>query len=394
MKNKTMDGKYKRDEKTDILNRPGSGLTTRRDFLLSAASGAAAIYFSSCADSNQSNKDSIPVNRVVRVIDSDATSWNGVNPDDFYQYTDQDAVDAMVGRGVRELAGKSTDEEAWRSLVPYNNGEMVMIHLNAYNNNDNSRKNNVAAPISAVIYGLVDLLGIPASNIVISDPSRTLAESPAEDRIINVCRHKSSISWDLYQGEYGSDITFTSGHEPSSAEKIARAIDEADHIILMPVLSWHSSGMSTGAMKMMIGSLDHMLAMHDCGPGDWRNSAGLADICMPIKEKLRLIVADGLFGNINGNTSSPHAFITLGGASGTGPSSTLYLSKDIVALDSVMYDDLLDEATAQGSPKSGYLYGYLKFAADSDHNLGTFEMRDETDATAYSKINLVKVNLT
>ena len=149
MKNKTMDGKYRMDEKTDILNRPGSGLTTRRDFLLSAASGAAAIYFSSCSVNNESSKDSIPVNRVVRVIDSDATSWNGVDPDDFYQYADQDAVDAMVGRGVRELTGKSTDEEAWRSLVPYNNGEMVMIHLNAYNNNDNSRKNNVAAPISA-----------------------------------------------------------------------------------------------------------------------------------------------------------------------------------------------------------------------------------------------------
>ena len=44
MKNKTMDGKYKRDEKTDILNRPGSGLTTRKE-LASAASGAAAIYF-------------------------------------------------------------------------------------------------------------------------------------------------------------------------------------------------------------------------------------------------------------------------------------------------------------------------------------------------------------
>ena len=249
-------------------------------------------------------------------------------------------------------------------------------------------------PSALVIYGLVDLLGIPASNIVISDPSQLLVGSPAEDRIINRCRYNSSISWDLYRGEYGSDITFTSGHEPSSAEKIARAIDEAEHIILMPVLSWHGAGMSTGAMKMMIGSLDHMAAMHDCGPGDWRNSAGLADICMPLKEKLRLIVADGLFGNINGNTASPHAFTTLGGAGGTGPSSTLYLSKDIVALDSVMYDDLLDEATAQGSPKSDYLYGYLKFAADSDHNLGTFEMRDETGATAYSKINLVKVNLT
>jgi hypothetical protein len=65
----------------------------------------------------------------------------------------------------------------------------------------------------------------------------------------------------------------------------------------------------------------------------------------------------------------------------------------MVALDSVMYDDLLDEAKAQGNPKSGYRYGYLKFAADDNHKLGTFEMRDETGAAGYSEIDLVDVDL-
>ena len=95
---------------------------------------------------------------------------------------------------------------------------------------------------------------------------------------------------------------------------------------------------------------------------------------MPIKDKARLIVGEGLFGNTSGNSASPQAFETLGGDGGKHPSSVLYFSRDPVALDCVMYDDLLDEAKAKGSPKSGYAYGYLKKAADSAHAIGTYEL--------------------
>ena len=43
--------------------------------------------------------------------------------------------------------------------------------------------------------------------------------------------------------------------------------------------------------------------------------------------------------------------VTLGGDEGAHPSSTLYLSRDPVATDCVMYDDLLDEARAAGNEK-------------------------------------------
>ena len=44
------------------------------------------------------------------------------------------------------------------------------------------------------------------------------------------------------------------------------------------------------------------------------------------------------------------------------------------------------------NPKSGHKWGYLKFAADADHNLGTFEMREETGADTYRLIDLVRIN--
>ena len=55
-------------------------------------------------------------------------------------------------------------------------------------------------------------------------------------------------------------------------------------------------------------------------------------------------------------------------------------------------DDLLDEARAENRAKSGYQYGYLRFAADADHNLGTFEMRDDTGNSGYSLIDLIDIS--
>jgi hypothetical protein len=130
-----------------------------------------------------------------------------------------------------------------------------------------------------------------------------------------------------------------------------------------------------------------MAAVHGCMTG-----AGLADICMPFKDKVRLVLADGLYGNINGNGSSPHAFQTLGGQNGAHPASTLYFSRDMVALDSTMYDDLLDEATTVGSPKSNYEYEYLSYAADDSHQLGTYEMRNITGNATYNLIDFVDIN--
>ena len=129
------------------------------------------------------------------------------------------------------------------------------------------------------------------------------------------------------------------------------------------------------------------------GPDSVQDGYYLADMCMMIKDKVRLVVVDGLFGNINhnGSGSAPHAFQLLGGDGGNHPSSTLYFSRDMVATDSVIYDDILDEARAEGSPKSTYRYGYLQVAADDDHQLGTFEMREHSGQDSYSVIDLVDV---
>ncbi len=386
---------------------------SRRDFLKATTAGAVAAVVGSCdveesgsdgGDSDRENGTSgvndtgptgpvtpAPENRVVRVTDPNATTWDGDDPTDFYQYAVQDVVDEMVAEGVMALTNTDSLEAAWQALVPYADGDLVAVHINAYTNSQNDRKNNVCEPISAVVHGLVDVLGIPADRVAVVDPSRTLLGSPAQDRIIDRCRHTDSLRWDLYDGEVGSVISFTAGHAPPTEERLARVIDEADHVVMMPVLSWHS-GAITGAMKMMMGSISNMGALHDSGGDEGLfDGAGLADICMPFNDKVRLLVADGLFGNVQSNSSSPHRFQTLGGG-GSRPSSALYFSRDMVATDCVMYDDILDEARAEDREKGGYGNGFLKYASDDNHRLGTFEMRNDTGESSYSEIDLVEIN--
>jgi uncharacterized protein (DUF362 family) len=287
------------------------------------------------------------------------------------------------------LTNQRSAEAAWRALIPYQDGDLVLIHLNAWANNQNNQKNNIAATISAVVYGLVDLLDIPPSSIAVSDPSRRIKDPRPTARIIDGCRYKDEIAWDLYNNEYTVAVPFPSGQGPSAGDTLARVTAEADHIIMMPLLSWHSNFL-TGAMKMMFGSLESQggsMNHQATGSNSMYTSAAIADLCLSIKDRVRLLVGDGLFGNTISNSGLPHAFQTLGGQGGTKPSSTLYFTKDMVALDSVMYDDLLDE-----TPKNGYHKGFLEYAADADHALGTYEMRDNTGASTYSLIDLVEIN--
>ena len=102
-------------------------------------------------------------------------------------------------------------------------------------------------------------------------------------------------------------------------------------------------------------------------------------------------MGEGLFGNLESMAGTPHAFETLGGAGGNHPSSTLYFSRDPVALDCVMYDDLLDEFKAEGNAMSGHNKGFLEYAADNDHNLGTYEMKDTTGNNSYEDIDFKDV---
>ena len=213
---------------SDLAAPSTSRKPSRRRFLQTTAAGAVATAVlgagcsdeaagdggdtdSDTSDAGSGNVGDAPINRVVRVIDSGATIWSvGDSFSDFYQYGAQDVVDQMVARGLMALTDTASLSEAWASLIPYRAGDLVAVHLNGFVHNANDEKNNVYQPISAIVHGLVDLLGIPADKVAISDPSRDLLRSEASRaRVIAPCRHTDQIAWDLYRGEYGGARPFS-----------------------------------------------------------------------------------------------------------------------------------------------------------------------------------------
>ena len=82
--------------------------------------------------------------RVVWVHNPDATHWNGPGDGHWWapEHTIQPQVDRMVSRAICELAGESTDAQAWDKLIRYSNqargkgdagykpGEKIAIKVN------------------------------------------------------------------------------------------------------------------------------------------------------------------------------------------------------------------------------------------------------------------------
>ncbi len=60
--------------------------------------------------------------KVVSVHSSDSTEWDHVT-DYYWNYVDQNIVNNMIAAGLRELTNASTVQNAWQSLISYQEGE-------------------------------------------------------------------------------------------------------------------------------------------------------------------------------------------------------------------------------------------------------------------------------
>jgi hypothetical protein len=125
------------------------------------------------------------------------------------------------------------------------------------------------------------------------------------------------------------------------------------HLINIPILKSHVTGV-TGALKNHVGSQSTSSSSGSSVPDPIHNnvSESLADLNNNphIRDKTRLIVADGLFGNwshgvIDDGVMVNHPWLTFG----NGAPNSMFFSFDPVALDSVMYDIIIAEEEARGN---------------------------------------------
>ncbi len=237
--------------------------------------------------------------------------------------------------------------------------------------------------VNAILDDLVGLLGMPEGNITLLDAKRWFHPIIMKAR----CRYsgvrwvdqKSPDLWDTLES-----VKFTRDEPtPGGTFWMPRDYTGADHIINLCLMKNHGCGI-TGAMKNHFGSIPSPKCLHD-GLGD---KSHIADLCATpsIRGKVRVNIADALFANWHGNVWCPRPWNTFPEPS---PNS-LIMSKDPVAIDSVMLDHIIEEIATQGAAATSYVrdcvthINFLEYAM-THHGLGVHERKP------YKRIDYVTV---
>ncbi len=318
--------------------------------------------------------------RVVWVWDNDVTDETCTNTSGDYwsENTDAAETDSMLVHALLDLTGQSTPEAAWDALFRYFNsthgkgdvgytaGEKIYIKINLTNSccsvsgtaryDDFERMDATPEMCLAILRQLVDVAGVAESDIYMGDPFRifydiywNLCHSAYPD--VNFC-DKQGINGRIQT--IATDTAVIKFSNGSFSFRIPQEYMDADYLINMSCLKTHNEGAITLSAKNHQGSIlqdgaavDQQSAM-DLHPYLPKNSQGMG--------KYRHLVDYMGHNKLGGNTM---LFIVDGiwaGRSWEGyvekwqmqpfnndyPSS-LFLSQDEVAIQSVCYDFLLEE---------------------------------------------------
>ena len=303
--------------------------------------------------------------RVVRVHSNTVTTWTG--SDNYWEYVNQDRVNAMVNAGLCGLTGKATVAEAWQTLLPnYLAGEGIAIKAN-FNNTMSGDSPALSNPIPhvflPVLQGLVTR-GVRQQDIWFYDVSRRIPSyfyTPIHNAYPNI------KFFDLSHEE----ITYTLNAQVSISapgggvvvQNIPDQAARAKYLINAPIMRNHSSAGVTLGFKNHFGSIHHPWGFHELGEISSIPSV-LRDLYKSpwFGPKTILTLGDGIFAALGQQDSEPSPWVIFG----DDYPKSLFFAKDPVAIDSVMADFLDAEwGNLEGSTD------YLVLAQAA--GLGTFE---------------------
>jgi uncharacterized protein (DUF362 family) len=384
--------------------------------------------------------------RVVWIHDPNATDWEGYNSSQTWSddvCTDPVVVRRMVSRAIRGLAGCSSDSEAWNTLFRYFNlnrgkgdvgytpGQKIAIKINntlCYNastttleKRSNYRNNIDTSPqmIAALLGQLVNIVGAAQADITIGDPGRIMPGF-IYDRLHPDFPHVRYLS---VQGGRGRTTSAFSGvplYWSTAAavgkkhDFLPRSFAEADYFINFAILKSHDQGGITVCGKNLYGTLirnpngtlwgkqQNYYDMHTTLAKTTRRSGryrALVDLMghRELGGKTLLYLVDSLFAGSNWD-SKPIRWNTPP-FNADWPSS-LFVSQDPVAIDSVCYDflwiewndlprldgadDYLLEAALADAPPSGTFYDPEADGSRMD-SLGVYERWNDPLHKQYSR---------
>lgn len=362
--------------------------------------------------------------RVVWIHDPNATDWNYISRNQnehWYEHdhTDQEVINGMMSTAIRVLAGEQTDEAAWDAIfrhfnqqrgkrnIGYKPGEKIGIKVNhtlSHNANSstmNKQRNlmnyidNSPQLTIALLRQLIDVVGVAPGDISIGDPGRIMPNywydmvelnCPGVVYIARVGgKGRTRSQWSNVEFNWSDP---DSKHRAGVTEQdhIPICFAQADYFINFPVLKSHESGGITVCAKNHYGSLrrnpnagdqpnsNNWYNMHTTLPNNIRgmgNYRCLVDLMghEQLSGKTLLCLVDGLFTGMNWD-SRPVKW-QMEPFNDDWPSS-IFLSMDQVAIDSVCFDflytewsdyphmsgahDYLHEAAMAENPPSGTIY--------------------------------------
>lgn len=297
----------------------------------------------------------------------------------YYDFIDGDVVERMLDLGLRQLTGAPTAAGAWRQLLPgFSPEQKITLKLNMNNASfdaaiTTNRLDQTMPLVNAVLAQLVDGLGARPGHITLLDASRWFHPAIMKGRCrVPGVRWVDSTSPDRW--DPSEAVAFTRDPPaPGGQFWMPRDYTGADHIVNLCLMKAHGCGV-TGAMKSHFGSIPSPRMLHD-GMG---SKSYIADVCATpsIREKVRLNLVDATFASWFGPVWAPRPWKTFPEPS---PNS-LFLSRDPVALDTVMLDHLRDELKQQGGAAPAHVVDwvagstFLEYAM-SRHGLGVHEAR-------------------
>jgi len=341
-------------------------------------------------------------NRVVSVHDSRATNWDH-ETHYHWEYIDQEIVDNMVALGILALTEETNLVDAWNALIPYQPGDEVVIKPNFNNAGCSAQDEDIdsyAEPTNAVIDGLVSI-GVPLENIWITDPSRRVPDR-FRDRLRPEYRDQVQYFsyWRCQVDNYHRvDYVDPASSDASDAQcpegdriRPAQVFVDAEHLINIPLFKSHGPYI-TLALKNHYGSVmyrdnDRSSMHYYFNQGG--NTQGceletkniLADINNNphIRDKTRLVIGEGLFGNPHKSWQDTDIWEIFG----NDDSNILFFSVDPVALSSVMADYIVAE---RGNQAHEHLH------AAASLGLGVHEHWDSFENKHYTGIDYQIIDL-
>jgi hypothetical protein len=383
------------------------------------ANPASAALHSDPPNSPMGTARGIFPGRVAWVYNPAAATWDGVTGNWWdNNNTSQTAVDSMLSQTLQTLTGKPTDSAAWDALLRYFNqrhgkgnigytsGEKIAIKLNMNDSNSSHAANNNinASPQLALALArqLVNQAGFSQADITFYDASRYMIDS-----VYNKLHGEfpSIVIVDAYGGDGRVKAQWVPGAitysvYSNNGTSLPTCVVNANYLINMAIMKLHSYAGVTLLGKNHYGSINSRSNHTPLAP----KSAPAYNIQTDfmahkdLGEKTVLFVIDSLYGHDDPN-GVPHVRWTIRPFYNRWPSS-LFLSQDQVALDSVGYDFLsaqfatygllpyadnyLHEAALANNPPSGVFY-----SPNGDHlrasSLGTHEHWNNQVDKQYSR---------